>query len=399
MFRQHTTFVIGAGASAEFGLPVGAGLARAIKKSASVHNADAKDPYVVDPEFYACFERVYPRGHADRASALRALETIHNGLHTAVSIDAFIHRFRSDKHVVKLGKMLIALEIARAERQSTLMPETWASLEDPRSRKEKDRMLVNPDDTWLGHFFRTMIDGVENPDDIGKNLSIICFNYDRCIEHYLTQSIAFAYRRPTHEARAIVERMIIIHPYGTLGKLSEMNVVDGDSIPFGFEADFQTPLERIADNIITYTEQTHQKDTLRRIHDAISINNMLVFLGFGFNNQNLDLLRVKALDPPYKLETRNIYTTGFGTARQVSDTLTRRILDIFVDIAEHASWKEQVHIEFDQTCVQLFNTHQMNLSSFTQNYFSDNNDVHYIRYRGGEESKTKPTSYRYAEAP
>ncbi|MBY5363702.1 hypothetical protein HFO97_27935 [Rhizobium leguminosarum] len=396
MFRQHTTFVIGAGASAEFGLPVGTGLARAIKKSALLGNLGSKEPEIGDRSFYDCFERLYRKGSPDREEALTALNTIHKGLHTAVSIDAFIHRFRNDPHLVKLGKMLIALEIARAERSSTLMPEMWSSLEEKRGRQVGDRFLVNPDDTWLGHFFRTMIDSVEDPNDIGKNVSIICFNYDRCIEYYLAQSIAFAYRIGILDAHAIVERMNIIHPYGTLGKLSQTRFIDGDSMPFGFDVDFQFPLEKIAKNIVTYTEQGHRPETLRKVHDAISINNMLVFLGFGFNNQNLDLLRVKAVDPPYQLEPRNIYSTGLGIARQVSDTITRRILDIFVDQSQHGNWKDRVRVEFDQTCVQLFYTHQMNFSSFSQNYFTDNNDVEYLRYGDEQTSKSQPLSYRYA---
>jgi hypothetical protein len=204
---------------------------------------------------------------------------------------------------------------------------------------------------------------------------------------------------PLDEAGMIVERMNIIHPFGTLGKLNDLNVVNGHWTSFGFEVDFHTPLEQIADNIITYTQQTHEKATLLRIHNAISINRVLVFLGFGFNNQNLDLLRVKALDPPYNLEPRNIFTTGVGTARQVSNTLIRRILDIFVDVAEHDAWKDRVHIEFDQTCIDLFYTHQMNLSSFTQSYFTDADQVSYQRYRAEEEeAQSTPLSYRYTQA-
>lgn len=43
-FREKTTFVIGAGASAEFGLPVGSGLAAEIKKTAMFESDDRDNP-------------------------------------------------------------------------------------------------------------------------------------------------------------------------------------------------------------------------------------------------------------------------------------------------------------------------------------------------------------------
>ncbi|MCA1444898.1 hypothetical protein I6F07_33060 [Ensifer sp. IC4062] len=180
MFRYGTTFVIGAGASAEFAMPVGTELAGLIQHSALLANLGSRDPKVGDETLYANFSRLWPRTNMDsRKLALTALSTINKGIHTAVSIDAFIDRFSDDPYITQLGKMLIALEISKAERESSLSDEHWQVLrENPKAdiKNKYGKKLVNPDDTWLGHFFRILCDGVRNPMELGNNIRIICFN-------------------------------------------------------------------------------------------------------------------------------------------------------------------------------------------------------------------------------
>ena len=366
MFRQDTTFVIGAGASYEFGLPVGSELARRIKKSALIKNPDARDPIYGDEFFYRTFKRLYPGDHSEHEAALEALDTIHKGMHTAVSIDAFIHRFRKDLMIARMGKMLIALEIIKAENESKLERDRWAQLTEI-SGKVK---VPPPDDVWIGQFLRILLDGITDPQDIGREVNIICFNYDRCIEHYLSLSIAAAFRLSPAEAHEIVERMNIIHPYGTLGELAMMEAVAGNDgkLPFAAPLSIIPRLEDIAKNIRTYTEQTHDPETVEKIHRAMANNVVLVFLGFGFNNQNLDLLRVKGLPGDYRVTPRNIYATGVGIASQVEGTIERRVYNLFVDGYKHEFWKGRMHTEFGLSCSDLLNRHNLNFTSFTERY-------------------------------
>lgn len=70
-----------------------------------------------------------------------------------------------------------------------------------------------------------LFDGVRNSDvdNVGSNITIICFNYDRCIEMYLEHAIVNAFRDvPADRARQIVARINIIHPYGSLGNLKSI---------------------------------------------------------------------------------------------------------------------------------------------------------------------------------
>ncbi|WP_172730202.1 hypothetical protein [Neorhizobium tomejilense] len=375
MFRKGTTFVIGAGASAEFGMPVGSELAKRIRGSALIGGAGSPNPIAGDDFFYNSIEQLALLG-TDRVKLMDAALTIYNGIHTAVSIDAFIDRFSSDDTIALIGKMLIALEIAKAESESSMSSRYRSRmLESPQEEfyNSYGTKLINPDDTWIGQFLRILCDGVKDPEKLGNNINIICFNYDRCIEYYLCQQIAAAYKLAPADAADIVSGMNIIHPYGTLGQLPVQDGGHGEGIlTFGAGRNRGLDLQSVARNIRTYTEQQHDTETITDIHKAIVECHVLVFLGFGFNNQNLDLLRASHLSSLDLLLVKKIYTSGVGIARQVEETLKRRIMHILWNGDDiHKQREGSVHVEYDHTCNELFKTHNMNLSSFTRAYFDE----------------------------
>lgn len=373
MFRNGTVFVVGAGASAEFGMPVGSSLAKKIAQSAVLMNINAPTPTIGDDTFFDTFRRIW-RDTVSRAKPLKASNAIANGISTAVSIDAFIDRFAGDQEVALIGKMLIALEIAKAERQSNIHKPTWdAIVSNPTAYHGNSDGIQfrDPDDTWIGQFFRILCDGVTDPRELGRNIAIICFNYDRCIEVYLRRQIAAGYQISAQAAHDIVMGMNIVHPYGTLGTpaLEEGQFSEG-ILSFGHSIDQHSPLEIIASNIRTYTEQEHDPQMIAKIHEWIAHAKVLVFLGFGFNNQNLDLLRISHLDGNGGITPPNVYSTGYGIANQVDSTIKRRILHIYGDELMHSQFVHKVHVEYGQSCSQLFSTHNMNLSSFQRRYFA-----------------------------
>jgi len=297
----------------------------------------------------------------------RGLEVISRGIGTAVSIDAFIDRFRESDAIATLGKLLIALEIADAERNCIMHPATVAD----------QRFISTPqtaDDTWIGSFSRILLDGVTHLDEIGKDITIICFNYDRCIEYYLTETISAAYNVDLASAEEVVGRLNIIHPYGTLGALPTVAQAEGYGVlPFGAELSSDIDWIGIAnENIRTYTEQQHEPTTIKRIHDAIAHAASMVFLGFGFNNQNLDLMRVSHIHEYGHIRERNIYSSGVGISPEVETTITRRILHLLWDMGPwHKNNDGRTHVEYGQTCSALFNIHSMNFSSFTRSFFQE----------------------------
>jgi hypothetical protein len=363
LFRDGTVFIVGAGASAEFGLPVGSQLAKKIKTRAfCLKNLNNEIIRPADTFVEELLQRHY--GESDRYAVWRALDVIGEGIGTAVSIDAFIDRYKNNPVVASVGKLLIAIEIALAERSSNMHPKNAVEL-------ALQPAVPTADDTWIGNFTRILLDGVDDPSQIGKGISIICFNYDRCIEFYLTEAISAAYDIDIGDAQEIVGKINIIHPYGTLGALPTYAAPAREGVlPFGPELDQATPWFTIADNHIrTYTQQAHNVESILRIHEAIGRSVVMVFLGFGFNNQNLDLLRVREFPGVYKNDPRQVYSSGLGVEKQVSNTLKRRIGNLFGRYLQRAQdWSQAIHIEHGQSCGQLFQTHFMNLASFTERY-------------------------------
>jgi len=367
MFRKNTTFVIGAGASAEFGLPVGSQLAKLIRVRAGC-TYRVNGPPTHDDLLTRLLDKRF--GSERRPELTRALDIISQGISTAVSIDAFIDRFRDHEFIPILGKLLIALEIADAERGSVMHPNQVA-MQDIEIAEDV------AGDRWIGSFTRILLDGVSDPDEVGRGVALICFNYDRCIEYYLRDAIQAAYAITVERAQEIVSRLNIIHPYGTLGELeTAANANARDVLAFGENLEEDVDWFAVAENNIrTYTEQQHEPNMIRNIHDAIIDASNLVFLGFGFNNQNLDILRVANLPEVRELDPKNIFASGFGIAREVDQTMRRRIMHLlWENPIRHKLYGDKVHIEYGRTCSQLFETHYMNLSSFTRSYFADGAD-------------------------
>jgi len=54
-------------------------------------------------------------------------------------------------------------------------------------------------------------------DEIFNNVSIVCFNYDRCIEIFLKEALITYYKIDEIKSVDLVGRLNIIHPYGSVG--------------------------------------------------------------------------------------------------------------------------------------------------------------------------------------
>jgi len=363
MFREKTTFIIGAGASAEFDLPVGAELAMRIRDSAQISSSKLHGLQIVDEDFDQAIKTGWPE--YTREEIIMSLRRIHGAIDTSVSIDAFIHRNRADPILVDMGKALIAWNIAKAEALSKMKAVARTDLDETIDRSKLT-------DTWIGKFTRILFDGVSDVNQLSNQVSIICFNYDRCIEAYLAESIMVAFNVERLVAEGIVKEMNIIHPYGYLGKVSNNPfAVKDDECLFAYPVQSNFPLRKVASRIRTYTEQTDSAELISDIHYAINDAHNLVFLGFGFNNQNLDLLRVAEDYQPSLPNVKNVYASAYGLKEEVRETLCRRITHIYYDYPPDYKKRyfDRVYLGFGLSCSELLSTHDLNLNRFLRRKF------------------------------
>ena len=115
MFKTQTVFVVGAGASSEFGLPLGSGLALNIVENLSIRSKGAGyGNHFVDRRCEDLLRGKFKDDPVSLNGAWNAAILIRRGILHAQSIDAFIDMHADKPAVATVGKLQIALEILRA---------------------------------------------------------------------------------------------------------------------------------------------------------------------------------------------------------------------------------------------------------------------------------------------
>jgi len=196
------------------------------------------------------------------------------------SIDGVIDQHDNDPMIVACGKLAIAHFICQAEAKSMLNTE-------PRNPGE---LPLQGEDTWLFQLGQLVTSGVlrSQVERCLDNLSIICFNYDRAIEHFLPHAMVMAFGMELKEAQQIIAaKLNIIHPFGTVGRLpwqsgSETEVEWGTDQPWN--------ILNLAQQIRTTSEQLRDQQMTMAIRTATAGSERLVFLGFGYHPQNIEIL-------------------------------------------------------------------------------------------------------------
>lgn len=293
MFRAKTVFVIGAGASFEVGLPVGDDLLKRIV-DLTHFEFDFGRQTKGDPNIVAALKIVLDEGGGvERLNAhLRAGRQLGRSARQAISIDNVIDALENDE-IELLGKLGIARAILKAEADSP----QFKINPDARS---VDLMKFNG--TWYSSLTKLLTEQVKKSkiDFLFDNVQIVNFNYDRCLEHYLQYSLSDYYGVGVDNLRKSMTKLTVHRPYGLVGRLP-WRPGDGPSVEFGQGAAQQ--LAEIVPEIRTFTEQVEEGDQLRAIRGAIAEADRVVFLGFAFHRQNVELISTEMSDHTHILAT------------------------------------------------------------------------------------------------
>jgi hypothetical protein len=320
MFKENTVFIVGAGASSEYGLPLGAGLSARISENLTViRNPNSYGSQYADTYAERLLQGRFKDDKDGLNAAFEAGALIQKGILHAQSIDAFIDMHADKPAVAVVGKLQIALEILRAEQASKLYV-------DPGNIYNRiDFAEKSVASSWLRVFTEILLEKARASDlsSIGRGVTIICFNYDRCIEHYLIQAIEATLGVTYEQAHSVVSGMEIVHPYGHLGILPTRPGADG-AVPFGVEVD-RINIWKIADGLSTFTEEMADQEQLSRIRKATSEATTLVCLGFGFQSQNVQLLDPQSTSPTKLVNT---ISTGVGIHNVIVPEVTKRLTSI-----------------------------------------------------------------------
>ncbi|MCW2336285.1 hypothetical protein M2337_000518 [Sphingobium sp. B2D3A] len=304
MLNKNTSFIIGAGGSRDFGFPLGSDLRDRIIEVLSYEERRTgfADRAISSITGNVSMAQAGPTQWPVRQDAYRkAAAKIRNGLPFARSIDGFLDSLRGEPDIEFLAKLAIAAVILRAEASSAIA--------NPDLAEGRHVDSLNPDvvslaETWHAQLGQILFEGHtrDTLDDVFKNASFIVFNYDRCLEEFLATSLARRFAIDRSRAIAVVASARIVHPYGLMGDPWK----EGEShVPFG--ALDEPAVARSVAGIRTFSESLEEA-TGEAVKDCIAKAETLVFLGFGWLPQNMELLRCDGR----KSHARRVFATTMG---------------------------------------------------------------------------------------
>jgi hypothetical protein len=265
----------------------------------------------------------------------------------APSIDNFIDVHQGDIRVELCGKLAIVRAILEAERRSLLYFDPYGE------RRGLRFEALQP--TWLNSFFQLLTENcpIAQLERRFSELTLIIFNYDRCVERYIVCALQNYYAMPENQAIDLMNRLAIYHPYGCVGLLP-WQARDG-AVDFGAEPGPQKLLD-LAKQIRTFSEGTDpKKSDIENIRARFLKSQIVLFLGFAYHRMNLQLLMADGEAHANPAETKY-----FGTAYGISNSDCTEIqLELS---AIGGAPRDQIHIRNDLTCTKLFGEYWRNLS-------------------------------------
>lgn len=249
MIQYPTVLILGAGASIPFGFPSGRDLL--VQICTNLRDA-TRDP----------FRALVDYGFGPEEVASFGYELERSG---QISVDAFLE---NRPEYVEIGKRAISYALIPLENEDNLVMRAGAA-------------------HWYEYLFARMAD-VSWEDFRNNNLSVITFNYDRSLEHYLFLSLRHTYgKEDVYTTKLLQATIPIIHVYGQLGKHPYLG--EGSR---AYEPRVTTETVEQCAREIRILHEGEEAETFSKAHDLLKEARKVCFLGFGYHRTNLERLQL-----------------------------------------------------------------------------------------------------------
>lgn len=257
MITQPTVLVLGAGASTRYGYPSGMRLKQQIveslqKQDNSLYQILLGQRY--DPVKITSFQTELARSGA-------------------ASIDSFLE-YRHE--YIDMGKIAITFVLSKCE---------------------DVKKIFDNEEYWYGYLFRKLNTSFNN---YGKNkISIITFNYDRSLEHYLFTVLKNFYGKTDLEVLQTLSLIPIIHVHGQIGYLPWQGGIPkrsyGDTINTNMIVECSKGIK------IIHEPDLDKDPAFAQSYELLKNAEKIYFLGFGYHQENIDRLRIMDILRPIEI--------------------------------------------------------------------------------------------------
>lgn len=196
------------------------------------------------------------------------------------SVDAVLEQHSHDPAVMVAGKLALIFYVLQGESRSPLM----------REPRDPEDLPLRGTENWLFQLGRLITSGVprNQVDKAFDNLSIINFNYDRSVQHYLPWVVSMAFGMTLAEARQLVgAKLNITHPFGNIGRLP-WEPGEGPEVDWANEEPGN--LHNLIEEVQTGSERLRNRQYVTAVQAALAGSEKIVFLGFDFDPQTIDFL-------------------------------------------------------------------------------------------------------------
>lgn len=246
MISRPVVLVLGAGASADFGFPLGQDLIKQI-----AHGGAQTDAILEGLGFHGNHIR-------DFRTELRKA--------APPSIDEFL-AYR--KEYLSVGKAAIATRLVELEKPNSLL-----------SQK-----------TWYKYLLNAIVQPTSPADIANGNLSVITFNYDRSLEFWLLQTFAARFGKTRDECLKVLQKLGIYHVYGSLGCIPGLGP-DQNAREYTPNLNIED-VRRAASSILIVHEEEDDNEIMQKVYRTLFYAHSVVFLGFGFHAMSLGQLQLE----------------------------------------------------------------------------------------------------------
>ncbi len=336
----------GAGASYEVGFPLGSELKKIISSKLNLYLDSIGRP--IGSGDIRILDKLRSKFGPLPEDYLKACWQIRDGIILSDSIDDFINIHQHDEQIATCGKLAIAYSIVDAEKRSKLYFNT--------THIDETINFGSIENDWYTKFYSLLTKNIRkaNIDTIFDNITVINYNYDRSLEHFLVHAISKNYIIGITEATNIVRKLVIYRPYGTIDQ----------SVEFG--SDRLLDVDNILSNLKTYSEQVNDVAGLHQVKQAIQDSHVIVLLGMAYHQNNMFLLQCEC-----NMEDKIIYATRHGISQNDLKIIKGRIMSIDASITVNIDmilrsdpYTESImrNIFFADECRNLFDEYRYSLS-------------------------------------